>query len=126
MKSKPMIDKITLKEKFDLFNEHWSPKIIGELNGQHVKLVKAQGEFDWHSHENEDELFMVIEGDFEMHLRDKIIEVNKGELIIIPKGVEHKPDAKNEVQLLLFEPKSTLNTGSNETSELKKENLDWI
>lgn len=106
------MQKINLAEKFSLFSEYWSPKIAGELNGQQVKLVKFKGEFVWHHHDNEDELFYVVKGSFDMHLRDKIITLNKGEFIIVPHGVEHKPVAENEVEIMLFEPASTVNTGN--------------
>ena len=99
---------------------------MGELNGQQVKLAKFQGEFVWHKHDNEDEFFLVLEGSFKMELRDKTIEINKGDFIIIPKGVEHKPSAEKEVHIMLFEPASTLNTGENTKSELTKSKLDWI
>jgi mannose-6-phosphate isomerase-like protein (cupin superfamily) len=105
------IEKVNLKDKFRQFSDHWNPRIVGELNGQHVKLAKFQGEFVWHKHDHEDELFMVIGGSFEMHLRDKIIKLQQGDFIIIPKGTEHKPVAPEEVQVLLFEPVTTLNTG---------------
>jgi len=116
---------INLSEKFGLFTEHWSPKIVGELNGQHVKLVKFKGPFVWHHHENEDELFLVIKGSFTMEFRDKNIEVKEGEFLIVPSGVEHRPNAEQEVEVLLFEPASTLNTG-NAVSELMKKDLDSI
>jgi mannose-6-phosphate isomerase-like protein (cupin superfamily) len=106
------MEKVNLAEKLSLFNDHFSPKIVGELNGQQVKLVKFQGEFVWHHHENEDELFYVLKGSFDMHLRDKIITVNAGEFLIMPRGVEHKPVAKEEVEIMLFEPASTINTGN--------------
>ncbi len=106
------MDKINLNEKFSLFSEHWSPKIIGELNGQHIKLGKFQGEFIWHKHDDEDEAFFVMRGSFVMHLRDKTIELKEGEMLIVPKGVEHKPVANEEVWVMLFEPASTLNTGN--------------
>ena len=105
------IEKINIADKFSLFSAHWTPKIVGELNGQHIKLVKFAGEFVWHKHGDEDEMFMVIQGEFEMHLRDKIVELKQGDLIIIPRGTEHKPVALNEVQVMLFEPATTLNTG---------------
>jgi mannose-6-phosphate isomerase-like protein (cupin superfamily) len=105
------MDAINLLEKFGLFSEHWDPKIIGELNGQQVKLAKLKGEFVFHRHENEDELFMVIKGRFRMEFRDKTVGVNEGEILIVPKGVEHKPVADDEVWVMLFEPASTLNTG---------------
>ncbi len=119
------MDKINLLEKFNLFNEHWSPKIIGELNGQQVKLVKLKGAFVFHQHENEDELFMVIKGKFKMEYRNKTVEVNEGEIVIVPRGVEHKPVAEDEVWVLLFEPASTLNTG-NVINEKTKKQLDTI
>ena len=106
------MDKINILEKFGLFNEHWSPKIVGELNGQQVKLVKFKGEFVFHKHEDEDELFMVIKGKFKMEFQDKFVEVNEGEVLIVPRGVEHKPIAEDEVWVMLFEPASTLNTGN--------------
>ncbi len=107
-----MIDKINLKDKFNQFQERWSPKIIAELNGQMVKLAKLQGEFVWHHHENEDELFLVVQGRLLMRLRDRDIWLEEGELIIIPAGVEHQPVAPEEVHVLLFEPAETLNTGN--------------
>src|SRR6266542_3183655 len=119
------MDKINLLEKFNLFNEHWSQKIIGELNGQQVKLVKLKGAFVFHQHENEDELFMVIKGKFKMEYRNKTVEVNEGEIVIVPRGVEHKPVAEDEVWVLLFEPASTLNTG-NVINEKTKKQLDTI
>jgi mannose-6-phosphate isomerase-like protein (cupin superfamily) len=103
--------KVNLREKLSLFDTHWDPKIVGELNGQHVKLVKIQGEFVWHQHEREDELFLVVDGAFDMHFRDRIVPLAKGEFLIVPRGVEHKPVAAREAHILLFEPVSTLNTG---------------
>lgn len=117
--------KINITEKLALFSEHWSPKIVGELNGQHVKLVKFKGEFVWHKHDAEDEMFLVIKGSFRMEYRDKTIVLNEGEFLIVPKGVEHRPVADEEVSIMLFEPASTLNTGDAE-SELTKHKLDWI
>jgi len=108
-----------------LFSEHWSPKIVGELNGQHVKLAKFKGEFVFHQHENEDELFMVIKGKFRMEFRDKTVEVNEGEMLIVPRGIEHKPVAEEEVWVMLFEPASTLNTG-NIINERTKTQLEII
>lgn len=118
-----MINKLNIKEKASLINDYWTPIIIGELNGQYIKLAKIKGEFIWHKHDDEDELFQVIEGQMQMHLRNEIIEVNKGEIIIIPKATEHKPVAHIETLILLFEPKSTLNTG-NQVNDLTKYNLD--
>ena len=106
------MDKVNLAEKFTLFSEYWSPKIVGELNGQQVKLVKFMGEFVWHKHDEEDELFFVVKGNFVMELRDKNIEINEGEFFIVPRGVEHRPVAEKEVWVMLFEPASTLNTGN--------------
>lgn len=105
-------DKINIYEKFNLFHDHWSPKIIAELNGQAVKAVKLQGEFVWHHHDHEDELFMVIKGRLRMDFRDKEIWIEEGEFIVVPHGVEHRPYADEEVWVLLFEPSTTLNTGN--------------
>ena len=106
------INKVNLKSKFDLINNFWSPKIVGELNGQHVKIAKFKGEFVMHNHQDEDELFFVINGTLYIELKSKVLELKSGEFIIIPRGVDHKPYSKNEVSVLLFEPKSTLNTGN--------------
>ena len=119
------MQKINLKEKFGLFNEHWSPKIVGALNGQHVKLVKIKGEFIWHQHEHEDEMFFVVKGKLCLQFRDREIWLEEGEFCIVPKGVEHKPVAEHEVQLMLFEPASTLNTGD-QHNERTVAQLDWI
>jgi mannose-6-phosphate isomerase-like protein (cupin superfamily) len=102
---------INLNEKFGLFNEHWTPKIIGELNGQAVKLAKVQGEFIWHDHAHEDELFFILKGSLKIEFRDKTLVLKEGEMLIIPRGVEHKPIAEEEVWLMLFEPISTKHTG---------------
>ena len=102
---------INLAQKFELINEHWSPRIAGELNDSHVKLAKLLGEFVWHQHEHEDEMFLVIKGRLQIKLRDGDLWINPGEFVIIPKGVEHCPLAVEEVHVLLLEPKSTLNTG---------------
>jgi mannose-6-phosphate isomerase-like protein (cupin superfamily) len=115
------MQKINLAEKFSLFTEYWSPQIAGELNGQYVKLVKFKGPFTWHHHEREDELFYVVKGSFDMELRDKTITINEGEFIIVPKAVAHRPYAKEEVHVLLFEPATTLNTGNIENEFTKKE-----
>jgi mannose-6-phosphate isomerase-like protein (cupin superfamily) len=104
--------KINLADKLSRFHDHWSPKIVGELNGQHVKLVKFLGPFDWHHHEHEDELFLVVRGRFRMEFRDRVEWIEAGELIVVPRGVEHRPVADEEVSVLLFEPASTLNTGN--------------
>ena len=104
--------KVNLSEKLQQFSDQWSPRIVGELNGQHVKLAKLKGEFIWHHHEKEDELFLVLHGHLEIHLRDRIVELDEGEFFIVPRGVEHKPVAIEEVHVLLMEPASTLNTGN--------------
>jgi mannose-6-phosphate isomerase-like protein (cupin superfamily) len=106
------MDAINIAEKLGKIQDHWQPGIVAELNGQQVKLVKFQGEFVWHHHENEDELFMVVEGSFRMEFRDRNVELSKGEMLVVPRGVEHRPVAEREVSVLLFEPASTLNTGS--------------
>jgi mannose-6-phosphate isomerase-like protein (cupin superfamily) len=105
------MQKVNLKEKFNLFNEYWRPQIAGELNGQYVKLAKLKGEFIWHQHEAEDELFLVVKGRLCLQLRDREVWLDEGEFFIVPRGVEHKPVAEAEVHVLLFEPASTLNTG---------------
>jgi len=115
------MEKVNLAQKFSLFNEHWNPKIIGELNNQMVKIVKFQGDFIWHKHDEEDELFFVVKGSFVMELRDKNIELNEGELLIVPRGIEHRPVADKEVWVMLFEPASTLNTGNVENERTKME-----
>ena len=115
------MEKINIAEKLATFNDYFNPRIAGELNGQQVKLVKFQGEFVWHHHDNEDELFYVVKGSFEMHLRDKIITINEGEFLIVPKKIEHKPVAINEVEIMLFEPAATLNTGNVENELTRKE-----
>lgn len=104
--------KVNLADKLARFSAHWQPKIVGELNGQQVKLAKFRGPFVWHSHEHEDELFLVVRGRFRMELRDGDIELEQGELLIVPRGVEHRPVADEEVEVLLFEPAGTLNTGN--------------
>lgn len=103
---------INLREKLALIPEPWQPHIVAELNGQHVKLAKLKGEFIWHHHEAEDELFLVLKGTLAMHYRDKVVTVKEWECIVVPKGVEHKPVAAEEVHVLLFEPVDTLNTGN--------------
>ncbi len=106
------MEKVNLANKFDLFQEHWSPKIAGELNDSYLKLVKLKGEFVWHHHETEDELFLVVKGRLLIKLRDRDISLDEGEFVIIPRGVEHCPVAEEEVHVLLLEPKSTVNTGN--------------
>ena len=106
------MDKVTLASKFASFSDHWSPKIVGESNGQHVKVVKFVGEFVWHHHDDEDEMFLVHRGRFRMQLRDREIELRAGDFLIVPRGVEHRPVADEEVEVVLFEPAGTLNTGN--------------
>ena len=107
-----MADKVSRDEKFALFDDRWSPKIVGELNGQHVKLVRLLGPFVWHHHDNEDELFLVHRGRLRMEFRDRVVELSPGEFLIVPRGMEHRPVADQEVEVLLFEPAATLNTGN--------------
>jgi mannose-6-phosphate isomerase-like protein (cupin superfamily) len=107
-----VMEKVNLEQKLSQFDDHWSPKIIGELNGQYVKLVKFQGEFIWHHHEREDEMFLVVKGRFRMDFRDRQVWLEAGEFLIVPRGVEHRPVAEEQAHLLLFEPASTLNTGN--------------
>jgi mannose-6-phosphate isomerase-like protein (cupin superfamily) len=121
------LEKVVVADKLKLITEYWNPKNVGGLNGQLVKLVKLKGEFIWHKHEHEDELFWVINGDLDMEIRgQKTITVSRGEFIIIPRGTEHRPVAKNEVEIMLFEPESTLNTGDQAESRLTRNKLDWI
>lgn len=114
------MEKINVAEKLSLFTEHWSPKVVGELNNQMVKLVKFKGPFDWHHHDHEDELFYVVKGNFDMELRDKTINIKAGEFLIVPRGVEHRPNAKEECEVMLFEPATTLNTGNIENEKTLK------
>ncbi len=115
------MEKINLEQKLSLFSDHWNPRIVGELNGQHVKLAKLKGEFVWHHHDHEDELFFVLKGKLRMEFRDKSVEVKPGEMIIVPRGMQHKPVAEEEVHIMLFEPASTLNTGNIENERTRKE-----
>lgn len=119
------MDKVNLKEKFSRFADTWSPKIVGELNDSYVKAVKLKGEFVWHHHDNEDELFLVVKGRLRMQFRDREVAVEEGEFLIVPKGVEHLPSADEETHVLLLEPKTTLNTG-NVRSERTVEKLERI
>src|ERR1700690_358585 len=119
-----MLDVINLADKFNLFQEPWHPKIVGELNDSYVKLAKLKGEFVWHHHDNEDELFLVIKGTLVIKLRDQELTIHEGEFVIIPKGVEHLPLAEEEVQVLLLEPKSTLNTGDVQNERTVE--AEWI
>jgi mannose-6-phosphate isomerase-like protein (cupin superfamily) len=111
------MEKTVIADKLAQFTAHWQPKIIGDLNGQQVKLAKFKGAFDWHHHENEDELFLVLRGRFRMELRDRTIELAEGEMLIVPRGVEHRPVADEECAVMLFEPASTLNTGNVRTEK---------
>lgn len=117
--------KVNLAEKFALFGEPWSPKVVGELNGQHVKLVKLLGAFVWHKHDDEDELFLVVRGRFRMEFRDRHVWVEAGEFLVVPRGVEHRPVADEEADVLLFEPATTLNTGDVRDARTV-ERPDWI
>jgi mannose-6-phosphate isomerase-like protein (cupin superfamily) len=119
------VKKVNLAEKFGKFSDYWNPRIVGELNGQHVKLAKFYGEFVWHSHEHEDELFLVVKGRLLMKFRDKDVWIEEGEMIIVPAMIEHQPVAPEEVHVLLFEPKSTLNTG-NVVEERTRADLEQI
>ena len=119
------MNKVNLLEKLSLFSDHWSPKVVGELNGQHVKLVKFQAEFVWHKHDGEDELFLVVNGRFRMDFRDHQVWVEQGEFLIVPRGVEHRPVAEEEVHVLLFEPAATLNTGD-VRDERTVDQLEWL
>jgi mannose-6-phosphate isomerase-like protein (cupin superfamily) len=117
--------KINISQKLAQFNDHWNPRIIGELNKQHVKLAKIKGEFIWHKHEDEDEMFLVLKGTLKIEFRDRTETIQENEIIIIPKGVEHKPIAEEEVSIMLFEPATTINTGALENERTRK-NLESI
>lgn len=119
------MDKVNLKEKLALFDELWSPKIVGQVGGMHLKLGKIKGEFEWHSHANEDELFYVVAGRMTLRFRDRDVVLEPGEFIIVPKGVEHMPVAEEETHILLIEPVGTVNTGDNDPSERTVE-AEWI
>jgi mannose-6-phosphate isomerase-like protein (cupin superfamily) len=119
------VDKINLKEKLARFTTHWDPKVVAELNGQQVKLVKFLGGFVWHHHEREDELFLVLEGEFTLQFRDREVRLTAGEFIVVPRGIEHRPVAESEVSVLLFEPATTLNTGNVDSDRTRRE-LDRI
>jgi mannose-6-phosphate isomerase-like protein (cupin superfamily) len=119
------MDKVNLVEKFGLFDEYWSPKIVAELNGQYIKLAKLKGEFVWHRHEAEDEMFLVVGGRMVIQLRDRDVVLEPGEFFVVPRGVEHKPVTEEEAHVILFEPKSTAHTG-NVRSAKTVEELDWV
>jgi len=119
------LEKVNLAQKFSLFSDHWNPRIVGEINDSYVKLAKLKGEFIWHSHEAEDELFFVVKGRLLIKLRDRDIWLEEGEFFIIPRGVEHKPVAEEEAHVMLLEPKTTLNTGD-VRNDRTIENPEWI
>jgi mannose-6-phosphate isomerase-like protein (cupin superfamily) len=120
-----IMKKINISQKLAQFNDHWNPRIIGELNKQHVKLAKIKGEFIWHKHEDEDEMFLVLKGTLKIEFRDRTETIQENEIIIVPKGVEHKPIAEEEVSIMLFEPATTINTGALENERTRK-NLESI
>lgn len=119
------MDKINLNEKFSCFNDLWTPKIVAELNGQYVKLAKVRGEFVWHDHADEDEMFLVIKGSMTIKLRDRDVHLREGECFVVPRGIEHKPVAEDEAHVLLFEPKLTAHTGRLRT-EMTVDQQDWL
>lgn len=121
-----MVDKVNLLEKFALFDTQWSPRIIGQMNDSHLKVVKVQGEFVWHKHDDTDEVFFTVKGSLIMHFRDKDVVVDEGELIVVPKGVEHKPEAIDECWIVLFEKAGTLNTGDADEEERTRHKVEWI
>ena len=115
-----MMKKISISQKLSQFKDHWNPRIIGELNQQHIKLAKLKGEFIWHKHDGEDEMFLVLKGTLKIAFRDRTETINENEIIIVPKGVEHKPIAEQEVSIMLFEPVTTINTGEIENERTLK------
>src|SRR4051812_30916200 len=119
------MEKVNVLEKFVHIKDYWSPKIVGELNGQQVKLAKLKGEFIWHHHDNEDELFLIVKGTLRIEYKDRVVELNENEFVIVPRGIGHKPIAEEEVWVMLFEPATTLNTG-NIVNERTKEKLDTV
>jgi len=123
--AKTMVKKINIDQKLSLFNDHWNPRIIGELNKQHVKLAKIKGEFIWHKHDKEDEMFLVLKGILKIEFRDRTETIRENEIIIVPKGVEHKPIAEEEVSIMLFEPATTINTGDLDNERTRK-NLESL
>ncbi|MBD1396870.1 cupin domain-containing protein [Pontibacter sp. JH31] len=122
----PNIEKVNLAEKFAQIPDHWNPRIVGELNGQQVKLAKFSGPFEWHHHDHEDELFLVVKGKFDMEFRDKTVTVHPGEFLIVPRGVEHRPVANEEAEVLLFEPATTVNTGNLTDSDRTRRHLERL
>ena len=121
----PNREPINIEKKLSLFNDHWNPRIIGELNKQHIKLAKIKGEFIWHKHDHEDEMFLVLKGTLKIEFRDRIEIIRENEIIIVPKGVEHRPIAEEEVSIMLFEPATTINTGDLDNERTRK-NLEAI
>ena len=119
------MEKINLKEKLSKFSDHWSPKVIAEMNDYQFKLVKIQGEFVWHNHDDTDETFIVIEGEMKIEFENETLELNEGDMFVVPKGIEHKPWAENECKVMIIEPRGVLNTGSSE-SGLTASNDVWI
>lgn len=119
------MQRVNINEKLALFSDHWNPRIVGELNGQQVKLAKLKGEFIWHKHDHEDEMFYVLKGQFKMEFRDRTVELKEGEFLIVPRGVEHRPVAEEEVSIMLFEPATIVNTGAKE-NELTKLELERL
>jgi len=117
---------INFEEKLSLFNEHWKPKVIAEMNDYQFKIVKIEGDFEWHDHKNTDETFIVLDGNLRIDFRDGHVTLKNGEMYVVPKGVEHKPYADGEVKLLLIEPRGVVNTGENEAASLTAENDIWI
>ena len=125
--SADVMSKVNLAEKFGKFEDLWSPKLVGELNENYIKLAKGKGELDWHSHENEDEFFLVISGHLDIHLRDEVISLDPGEFYVVPKGVEHRPVANEGAEIVLIEPKQTLHTGTQHTDQtVAIEDQEWI
>ncbi len=121
------IEKVNLAAKLATIDDTWVPKVVGELNGQYVKVVKTQGEYVWHQHQNEDELFLVLSGQMEIHFRDRVVELAEGDFCIVPRGVEHKPVSEALCQMLLFEPATTRNTGNVSTDmTIEPEDLELI
>jgi mannose-6-phosphate isomerase-like protein (cupin superfamily) len=119
------VDKVSLSDKFASFSDFWSPKVVAELNGQQVKLAKLHGEFVWHHHDDEDELFLVVKGSLRVEFRDRVVELGEGEFLVVPRGVDHRPVADEPCEVVLFEPASTLNTG-NVREERTRDELDRI
>ena len=119
------MEKINLKEKLSKFSDHWSPKVIAEMNDYQFKLVKIQGEFIWHNHDDTDETFIVIEGEMKIEFENETLQMNEGDMFVVPKGVEHKPWAENECKVMIIEPRGVLNTGNSE-SDLTSSNDVWI